>query len=126
MKSCSAFKAVCSVLFGVLLFAVPVFADHVPTFSDPEVNAYVQSWSEFVRDYDAATASFKTTDRSKVLTFLSRAQVLQAQASQVVLKVKLDERQRFMQYMMQCSKNISDLSDRFKRSISEANRAPHD
>ena len=119
MKSPSAIKAVYRVVFVALVLGIRVFAGDVPKFSDPDVTLYVKAWSKYVRDYAATTAHWKTADRSSLLTFLSRARELQSQAGEITSKVKPDEKQKFMEFMGQCLKDISDSSSRLKKSVKE-------
>jgi hypothetical protein len=44
---------------------------------------------------------------------------LQAQAGQVVRKVKPGEKQKFARYMMQCFRNILEFSSRLRKSINQ-------
>jgi len=49
MKTRSALKK--ALLFVVLAFGNHLFADDIPTFSNPEVNTFVKSYAQFVIDY---------------------------------------------------------------------------
>jgi hypothetical protein len=120
MKSRSALKTVSTVLFVVLVFAIRVFADDVPKFSDNDVNTYVTSWSRFNRDVFAAAAHWETADRSTLLGLQSRAQELATQAAQVARKVNPDEKEKFSRYMTECFNNFEDFADRLRKSMSEA------
>jgi hypothetical protein len=123
MKSRSALKAGRSVLFLVLAFAIRVFADDLPKFSDQDVNTYVKSWSSFNRGFVAATANWETVDRSTLLALESRAQELATQTAGVVLKVHPDETEKFTRYMTLCFKNFDDFTDRLKKSMSQVTGA---
>lgn len=120
MKSRSALKAVYTVLFVVLVFAIRVFADDVPTFSDPDVNTYVTSWSKLNRDWFAAASNWETVDNQTMLELVSRTQELATQAAQVARKVKSGEKEKFTQYMTQCFHDFDDFNNRLKKSMSEA------
>ena len=96
MKSRSALKAVGTVLFVVLAFAIGVFADDVPTFRDPDVNEHVKKWSPFIRDF---AANYEAMEAGKSATMdlglFSRLRELQKEALEVTRKLEPDEKQKF-------------------------------
>ena len=103
MKFRSALRAACTVFFVVLVFAIRVFADDVPTFRNPYVNTFVKSWSQFVHDYVEA---MKADDWSKAQAIESRIPELQTELEKLSGKVKPDEEPKFKLYIMQCQDKI--------------------
>jgi hypothetical protein len=112
MKSRSALRAA-TVFFVVLVFAIRVFADDVPTFRDPYVNTFVKSWSQFVhdsvealKDGDWYAEGHAYGDRSKAQAIESRGEELQTQLEHVAGKVKPDEKQKFEEYIIRGEQKI--------------------
>jgi hypothetical protein len=108
MKTRSALKK--ALLFVVLAFGNHLFADDIPTFSNPEVNTFVKSYAQFVIDYVDAYRAAKTGDNSKLQALQPRTQELQAQAAEIPGKIKPDEAEKFSTFIGQCSEKISDVT----------------
>ena len=91
MKTRSALKTGFVLLFLVLAFGDRLFADDIPTFSDPDLNIFVKSYAQFVIDYVDAYKAAKSGDNSKLQALQSRTGELQAQAAEIPGKIKPDE-----------------------------------
>ncbi len=87
-----------------------LFADDIPTFNDPDVNAFVKSYAQFVIDYVDAYTAAKTGDNSKLQALQSKSRELQAQAAQIPGKIKPDEAEKFSTFIGRCSEKISDVT----------------
>jgi hypothetical protein len=106
----SAAKKGCTLLFVVLAFSNHLFADDVPTFSNPDVNAFVKSYAQFVIDYVDAYRAAKTGDSSKLQALQPRTRELQAQVAEIPGKIKPDEAEKFSIFIDQCSEKISAVT----------------
>ena len=106
---------------ALLAITGSVRADDVPKFSDPDVNAFVKSYTEFTDEYSAVMkdymAAMKNNDTAKMQ--LSAKQVqdiqtksadIQSKAATVGSKVKPDEAQKFTDYMKACVQRITDAT----------------
>jgi len=98
-----------SALF-VLTAADRVLAEEIPTFSAPEVNTFVKSYSDFADEYVAAYKAMKAGDRSKIQELQSKSSDLETQATQVTGKLKPDETDRFNTFITSCAQKISAVS----------------
>ena len=91
-----------------------VLGDDVPQFSDPDVNTFVKTYTQFTSDYVEACKAVKAGDSSKMTALQSKAPELQAQAGQVAGKLKADEASKFQTYISACAQKIveamNDLS----------------
>jgi len=80
-------------------FADRAFADSLPTFSDPVVNTFVKTYSQFVDSYiDAA----KTGDTARLAGIQAKESELQQQLAQLTQpngKVKQDEAEKFQNFL---------------------------
>ena len=110
MKTRSAFKKGCTLLFVLLTFGNHLLADDIPTFSDPDVNIFVKSYAQFVIDYVDAYSAAKTGDSSKLEALQARTRELQAQAAEIPGKIKPDEAEKFSSFIGRCSEKISDVT----------------
>jgi len=97
-------------VFSVFALTARVFADDVPTFSDPDVNTFVKSYAQFVDDYVAALKAAKTGDNSKLSGVQARAGDLQSQATQASGKLKADENAKFQAFVATCTQKITDAT----------------
>ena len=98
-----------SALF-VLTAADRVLAEEIPTFSAPEVNTFVKSYSDFADEYVAAYKAMKAGDSSKIQELQSKSGELETQAAQVTGKVKPDETDKFNAFVTSCAQKISAVS----------------
>src|SRR5271166_2311036 len=108
MKTRSPLRTGFILFFAVLAFGTRLYADDIPTFSDPDVNTFVKSYAQFVMDYVEAYNAAKTGDNSKLQALQSKSRELQAQAAQIPGKIKPDEAERFSNFIGRCSEKISD------------------
>ena len=105
------------------LFALSAIAraDDVPTFSDPDVNAYVKSYADFTDHYSADMkdymASMKTGDTAKMQAAAAKMQPDQAKAQELATKsatisgkVKPDEAAKFSAYLQKCAQKMADAA----------------
>jgi len=84
-----------------------LFADDIPTFSEPEVNTFVKAYAQFADDYVAAYQAMKAGDNSKLQALQAKAPELQQEAAQMVGKVKPDEAATFNTFIMKCAQKIT-------------------
>ena len=110
MKNRPALKTGCTLLFIVLVFCSRLFADEIPTFTDPDVNTFVKGYAQFVIDYVDAYKAAKAGDSSKLQALQSKSRELQAQAAQIPGKIKPDEAEKFSSFVGRCSEKISDVT----------------
>jgi hypothetical protein len=82
--------------------------DDIPQFSDPDVTAFVKTYAQFTTDYVDACKAVKAGDSSKMAALQSKAPELQAQATQMVGKVKADEASKFQVFISACAQKIVD------------------
>jgi hypothetical protein len=85
--------------FSVSGFTGRAFADSLPNFTDPAVNSFVKTYSQFVDSYvDAA----KTGDTAKLTGIQAKESELQQQLAQLTQpngKVKQDEAEKFQTFL---------------------------
>jgi hypothetical protein len=110
MKTRSVLKAGSTLLFVVLAFGTRLFADDIPTFSDPDVSAFVKSYAQFVTDYVDAYKAAKNGDTSKLQALQPKSRDLQVQAAQIPGKIKPDEAEKFSAFIGRCSEKIADVT----------------
>jgi hypothetical protein len=110
MKSRSVFRSLCLILFVFLTFAGRIVADDVPTFSDPDVTAFVKNYAQFVHDYEDAYKAIKAGDDAKLHALQDKSSELQSQARNVSAKVKPDEAQRFTDFLEKCAQRLVDVT----------------
>ncbi len=105
--------------FAFLAFASVTRADDTPTFSAPEVNAFVQDYSAFVdqgvaimKQYMADAKANDTAkmqeDMTKVQQFQAQTGNLQAKGAALQGKLKPDETQKFTDYIQKEIKKLTD------------------
>jgi hypothetical protein len=94
------------------------FADGLPTFSDPAVNTFVKTYSQFVDSYvDAA----KTGDTAKLAGIQAKESELQQQLAQLTQpngKVKQDEGAKFQTFLATYKEKILPY---YKYSVADVN-----
>ena len=108
---------------SVALFALAatVRADDAPTFSDPDVNAYVKSYADFtdhyaadMKDYMAAAKSGDTTKMqaaaAKMQPDQAKAQDLATKSAGLSGKLKPDETAKFSAYLQKCAQKMTDAA----------------
>jgi hypothetical protein len=93
-------------VFSVFAFTARVFADDLPTFSDPDVNTFVKTYAQFVDDYVTALKAAKTGDNSKLAGVQTKATELQTQATNAAGKLKADESDKFQKFVATCAQKI--------------------
>ncbi|HEX6566543.1 MAG TPA: hypothetical protein VF020_19785 [Chthoniobacterales bacterium] len=98
-----------SALF-VLTAAGKVLAEEIPTFSAPEVNTFVRSYSAFADEYVAACKTMKAGDSSKIQELQSKSSELETEAAQVTGKLKPNETDKFNTFVASCAQRISAIS----------------
>ena len=103
-------KAFASILILALGFASQIFADELPAFAEPEVNAFVKSYAQFVDDYAAAYKAMKAGDNSKMQALQSKSTELQTEAGQVTGKLKDDEKPKFQDFITKCAQKLLDVA----------------
>jgi hypothetical protein len=91
----------------VLTAADRVSAEDIPSFSAPEVNTFVKSYSEFADEYVTAYKAMKAGDRSKIQDLQSKSSQLETQAAQVTGKLKPEETDKFNIFVSSCAQRIS-------------------
>ena len=110
-------------VFAFLAFASVTRADDVPTFSDPDVNAFTRDYTTFVdqytvimKDYMAAVKSNDTAKMQaaaeKAQTYQTKVQELQTKGAGLQGKLKPEEAQRFSEYMQKEVKKLTDSLSR--------------
>jgi len=103
-------KTFASILILALGFASQIFADELPAFAEPEVNAFVKSYAQFVDDYAAAYKAMKAGDNSKMQALQSKSTELQTEAGQVTGKLKDDEKPKFQDFITKCAQKLLDVA----------------
>src|SRR6266436_2853156 len=118
MRSIQVASLVLAVAFSVSEFTGRAFADSLPTFSDPVVNTFVKSYSQFVDSYvDAA----KTGDTAKLAGIQAKESELQQQLAQLTQpngKVKQDEGASFQTFLATYKEKILPY---YKYSVADVN-----
>ncbi len=104
--------------FSAFGLAGRAFADGLPTFSDPVVNTFVKTYSQFVDSYvDAA----KTGDTTKLAGIQAKESELQQQLAQLTQpngKVKQDEGAKFQTFLATYKEKILPY---YKYSVADVN-----
>lgn len=103
-------KTFAAVLFLALGFASQIFADDLPTFAEPEVNAFVKSYAQFIDDYAGAYKAMKAGDNSKMQALQSKSMELQTDAGQLTGKLKDDEKPKFQDFITKCAQKLLDVA----------------
>src|SRR5258708_24474387 len=85
--------------FSVSEFTGRAFADSLPTFSDPVVNTFVKTYSQFVDSYVDAARTGDTTRLAGIQAKESELQQQLAQLTQPNGKVKQDEAEKFQNFL---------------------------
>jgi hypothetical protein len=94
----------------VLTAADRVLAEDIPSFSAPEVNTFVKSYSDFADEYVATYKAMKAGDRSKIQELQSKSSELETEATQITGKLKPDETDKFNTFITSCAQKISAVS----------------
>jgi hypothetical protein len=110
MKSRSALHPLCVILLFILSFTSRILADDVPTFSDPDVTAFVRNYAQFVHYYEDAYKEMKAGNNSKVQALQAKSTELQTEAGNVSTKVKREEVQRFTDFIQKCAQQLVDIT----------------
>jgi hypothetical protein len=97
-------------VFSVFALTARAFADDLPSFSDPDVNAFIKTYAQFVDDYVTALKAAKTGDNSKLADVQTKAGALQTQATQAAGKLKPDESDKFQKFVAACSQKIVEAT----------------
>ena len=103
-------KTFAAILILTLGFASQIFADELPAFAEPEVNAFVKSYAQFVDDYAAAYKAMKAGDNSKMQALQSKSMELQTEAGQLTGKLKDDEKPKFQDFITKCAQKLLDVA----------------
>src|SRR5260221_586049 len=104
--------------FSVFTFSARALADDLPTFSDPVVNTFVKTYSQFVDSYVAAA---KTGDTAKLAGIQAKESELQQQLAQLTQpngKVKQDEGASFQTFLATYKEKILPY---YKYSVADVN-----
>jgi hypothetical protein len=84
--------------------------DDIPTFSDPDVTAFVKTYAQFVDDYLVAYQAVKAGDNTKITALQAKLPALQSQAAQVAGKVKPEETTKFQTFVTACAQKLVDAT----------------
>ena len=95
--------------------------DAPPTFSDPDVTAFIKSYGEFADHYSANMkdymAAVKSGDAAKMQAGATKMQAdttksaeIQTKASAMTGKIKPDEVQKFSGYLQKCAQKMADAA----------------
>lgn len=103
-------KTFAAILILALGFASQMFADDIPTFAEPEVNAFVKSYAQFIDDYAVAYKAIKAGDSSKMQALQSKSVELQTEAGQLSGKLKDDEKPKFQDFITKCAQKLLDVA----------------
>jgi hypothetical protein len=95
---------------SVLTAADRVLAEDIPTFSAPEVNTFVKSYSDFADQYVAAYKAMKAGDASKIQDLQSKSSELETEAAAVTGKLKPEETDKFNAFVTSCAQRITAVS----------------
>jgi hypothetical protein len=95
---------------SVFAVSTRVFADEIPTFSDPDVNTFVKSYAAFVDLYVDALKAAKNGDNSKLTSIQTKATELQTEATQATGKLKADESEKFQKFLTTCTQKITEAN----------------
>ena len=102
---------------GVGLFALffsiaadRILAEDIPTFSEPEVNTFVKTYSEFADEYVVAYKAMKAGDNSKIQALQSKSAELETEAAKLSGKLKPNETDRFNAFVSSCAQKVSAVA----------------
>ena len=101
---------------ALALMAVGSFAtsralgDDIPSFSDPDVTAFVKSYAQFCNDILDAYKAAKAGDNSKITALQAKLPELQTQATQLASsgKLKADEATKYSTFVQSCTQKLLD------------------
>jgi hypothetical protein len=82
----------------------------LPTFSEPEVNAFVKTYSEFADEYVVAYEALKAGDNSKMQALQSKSAELETESAKLAGKLKPNETERFNAFVTSCAQRISSVA----------------
>ncbi len=110
MRFFSPSLTLCTVAAAMLTFGSVARADDPPKFANPEVTAYLKSYSDFADRYVDAIKASKAGDSSKMMTIGTQAGDMQSKGMAMTGKLKKEEVKPYTDYMMKCSQRISDAA----------------
>jgi|GEM_PF-3450852 hypothetical protein len=111
-KWTSLIRTTCVGLFGLfaLTAADKMPAQDIPTFSEPEVNAFVKTYSEFADEYVVAYRAMKAGDNSKMQALQSKSAQLETESAKLAGKLKPNETDKFNAFVTSCAQKISGVA----------------
>lgn len=80
--------------------------DDLPTFSEPEVNAFVKAYAELADETIAAYKEAKGGDSSKLQAVESKGDQLAGQVQELMGKLKADEAERFTAFVEKIAQKL--------------------
>lgn len=109
------------VLMCTCLAATVRADDPAPTFSDPEVTAFVKAYGDFTDKYTANMKAYMAdvkandttkmqADAAKMQTDATKSAELSTKAQAMSGKVKPDEVQKFSGYLQKCAQKMADAA----------------
>jgi|HubBroStandDraft_4_1064222.scaffolds.fasta_scaffold1193490_1 hypothetical protein len=110
MKWTSVSKTISVTLFAFVL-AHRMLGDDVPTFNEPDINAFVKFYAQFADDYLAAYNAMKAGKASKIRALQAKSGELQAETTQIMEKLKPGEAEKFSDFIVACARKISGLAE---------------
>jgi hypothetical protein len=87
-----------------------VLAQDIPTFSEPEVNAFVKTYAEFADEYVVAYKAMKAGDNSKMQVLQSKSAELETESAKLGGKLKPNETEKFNAFVTSCAQKISSVA----------------
>ena len=118
MRAIQVASLVLAAAFSVSEFTGRAFADSLPTFSDPVVNTFVKTYSQFVDSYVDAARTGDTTRLAGIQAKESELQQQLAQLTQPNGKVKQDEAEKFQNFLATYKDKILPY---YKYSVADVN-----
>jgi uncharacterized protein YxeA len=97
------------VLFSIVIGSfttMRALGDDVPTFSEPEVNAFVKAYAELADETIAAFKASQAGDSSKLKAVESKGDELAGQVQQLMGKLKPDETERFSEFIQKIAQKL--------------------
>ncbi len=86
--------------------ATRALGDDLPTFSEPEVNAFVKAYAGLVDDTVAAYKASQAGDSSKLKAVESKGDALAGQVQEIMGKLKADETARFSAFIEKMAQKL--------------------
>ena len=103
-------RALCIASLALTFAGQALAGDDLPKFSDPEVTAYVKTYSEFTDQYIAATKAAKSGDNSKMAGLDAKTQELQNMSDKLSTKLKPEETEKFTEFLSKCAEKMVNAS----------------